>query len=154
MILVAEFRFSDGDLGEHRFQCVKYLCDVYELSNKHELTSQELSQWRWSASMFIYYYVCCGFRVYPNFQSFITFCICQNTLPAAVLSRISGCTLMKARIRRRSVYMKYVQRAPRSVNLWFCIWSGSSNWSICWPTCDVVFARLKSNDICESGHVG
>ena len=68
MMLVAEFRLVDGAFGEHRFQCLLQLCDIYELANKTELTDEELTQWRWKASLFLYHYVSCGFRVYPKFH--------------------------------------------------------------------------------------
>ena len=73
MQLVAEFRDVDGALGENRFQCVRHLCQIYELSNQRELSDADLTNWRQLASTFMYFYVSCGFRVYPKHHYFFHF---------------------------------------------------------------------------------
>jgi len=68
--LAAEFRDVHNDLAENRYQCVKYLCDIYELANKPEITEDELIVWRMTNCAFLFYYVTCGFKVYPKFHYF------------------------------------------------------------------------------------
>ena len=69
--LVTEFRREDGDVGEFRYQSVKHLSEVYAFSGKYELSDSELSQWRWASAVHMYYYVSCGYRVYPKHHYFM-----------------------------------------------------------------------------------
>ena len=51
--LVARYCGLRGRFGENRFQCVHILCKIYELSNKLELSADELQEWRWNNCLFM-----------------------------------------------------------------------------------------------------
>ena len=38
------------------------------MASQRELTSRDLSQWRWTAAVHMYHYAHCGFAVYPKFH--------------------------------------------------------------------------------------
>ena len=69
--LVTEFRHADGAFSENRYQSFKHLSDLYSLSSEHEISDSELTQWRLLSAVHMYYYVCCGFRVYPKHHYFM-----------------------------------------------------------------------------------
>ena len=41
---------------------------MHAMASKHEVTSQELMDWRARSATFMYRYVSCGFKVYPKFH--------------------------------------------------------------------------------------
>ena len=64
--LAREYRHTAG--GEDRFQMMHHLSLMYDFAAKAELSHDDLMMWRWSSSLFMYYYVSCGYRVYPKFH--------------------------------------------------------------------------------------
>lgn len=53
MQLVGEFREQGDAMGEHRYQCVLHLCQLYDLSNRRALTAADITNWRWLTAMFM-----------------------------------------------------------------------------------------------------
>ena len=68
--LATEFRDYEGDFGEDRFQSLTHLSKIYALAERSELSDQDLMEWRWWGALHMYYYVRCGFKVYPKHHYF------------------------------------------------------------------------------------
>ena len=71
--LAREHRSLDGQLGEDRFQCIWHLARICELATQTSLTERELLEWRRLAVHHMFYYVRCGFRLYPKHHFFMHF---------------------------------------------------------------------------------
>ena len=69
--LVTECRGADGELGEARYNSVKELSFIYEKADQRALSDQDLAQWRWAAAAHMFYYVSCGFHIYPKHHYFM-----------------------------------------------------------------------------------
>ena len=91
--LAEEFRMPGSELAEHRCMLMQHLLQMYTIRQLDEISHNNLMQWRWWATQFLYHYVSCGFRVYPKFSGFTDFLdtppspaesvhpghLCQNT---------------------------------------------------------------------------
>jgi len=66
--LANEFRDRDGAVGERRCHMLLELEAMYNLASQHQVTHQDLMDWRANAAMFMYHYVSCGYKVYPKFH--------------------------------------------------------------------------------------
>ena len=71
--LAEELRHKDGTLGEDRFRCLWFLEQINILSRKQDLTTDDLFQWRWYSTQFVFHYVRCGYHVAPKFHWFFHF---------------------------------------------------------------------------------
>ena len=71
--LTEQYRSKDGELGEHRFQCMWFLERLCALSRQSVLTPADLVDWRWCSAMFLYHHIMCGHHVTPKFHWFLHF---------------------------------------------------------------------------------
>ena len=68
-----EFRAAGGKFGEDRYKCIWHLARICEMAGSGALTERNLMDWRRLAAHHIFYYVTCGFRVYPKHHFFMHF---------------------------------------------------------------------------------
>ncbi len=67
-LLADEFKSDAAPIAESRYQMMQELSAMYVLAALREVSSQQLMDWRMHASLFFFWYVSCGFRVYPKFH--------------------------------------------------------------------------------------
>ena len=66
--LAEEFRALHGEMGEHRYQSLRYVDRICGLASRRELRTQDLANWRWWQAVHMWHYTQAGYRVYPKFH--------------------------------------------------------------------------------------
>ena len=66
--LAAEFRDTDGEVGQHRLESMTCVSEIRELVSKRELTNADLLRWRGLEATHMFHYAKCGYRVCPKFH--------------------------------------------------------------------------------------
>ena len=73
LTLAEEFRAGEGEFGEERYQSINYLSKICEMSQKTELSGEELMNWRLWSAYHMYFFTRCEFHVYPKHHWFMYF---------------------------------------------------------------------------------
>ena len=124
--LAREYRHTAG--GEDRFQMMHHLSLMYDFATKTELSHDDLKMWRWSSSLFMYYYVSCGYRVYPKFYYLLH--IPEHVQRGAPCA-LSGFTQRRARIASWSGCSFGAEKTIMCISRSCCGCSGREPWSAC-----------------------